>query len=258
MGSLEAPILHIPATGHPDGLTPLDARRVAELGHGERVDRSRLVQVCRTASAANQWLDKASKEGLLVPVAWGEYEVVDADVLDVMRLAQVQAHRRFISWSQTLPRTLHPDVAFLAPRVWLETGLRWTQAAPIVPFDGTDERAPAPLGVLGYSLSDAQTWRCRVGAEVEFPVRVPSRTDATILLGSNLDDRWQRAAVRLADGLGPSQRIHARRQLARLHRFSQSHSTVVRPAGAALRTPRWWNEVHDRAVERLVRNAYEI
>lgn len=258
MESLNAVSLDLAALERPTVPSRLDWKRLEAIGYGSRVDRRRLTSVCATESAANQWLDKASKEGWLVPVAWGEYQVVDERTLEVMRWAAKRAHRRMLSWALTLPKTLHRDVAFVAPWVWRETDLRWNRPAPVVPFDGTEERAPAPLGAFGYSLHEAESWPCRVGASQPVMVRVPSRMDAAILLGANVDPGWQEAAARLAGPLTRPQRVFIRRQLNRLRRLPQSPSWVGPTGRPALRTPRWWNRIHDESVERLVKNAYTI
>lgn len=250
--------MDIPTQPRPTVPTPLDVHRLERLGHGARVDRKRLREVCGGHSAANQWLDKVRKEGLLVPVAWGEYEVADERVVDMMRHASGQAHRRLISWAATLPKTIHADVAFLAPRVWAETGLPWEHPAPVVPFDGSEERAPAQLGAVGYSLRHAETWDCHVGEFGSVRLRVPSPVDAAILLGSNADPRWQRAAVEVADSLGPAELRYARQHLARLRRFPSRSAAAAADGGPAVRTPRWWNQIHDRAVEGLVKDAYAL
>lgn len=258
MESLTRPTFRLPDQRDSTFPTRLDERRIAMLGAGARADRDRLREVCGGRSAANQWLDKASKEGLLVPVGWGEYQVVEQETLEVLRTATGRTHRRFVAWALTLPDTLHPDVAFLAPRLWAETPIAWNHPAPIIPFDGSEDGAPATLGVLGYSLHGRETWECQVGETATFRVRVPARVDATIVLGSNLDPRCQRASRILAESLGPSERLFARRQLARLRRFPGAASAPVSEHGPAVRTPRWWNKAHERAVEGLVRNACNV
>lgn len=258
MESLKAVSLDLAVHDRPTIPTRLDWKRLETLGYGRRVDRRRLKSVCGTASAANQWLDKASKEGLLVPVAWGEYYVVEERTVEMMRWTANRAHRRMLSWAITLPKTMHRDVTFMAPWVWRETDLAWSQPAPVVPFDGTEERAPAPLGAFGYSVHDTESWSCRVGALEPAAIRVPSRMDAAILLGANADPRWQEAAARIAAPLTRPQRAFVRRQLGRLRRLPRSPSWAGPTGRPALSTPRWWNRIHDRAVEGLVKNAYTV
>lgn len=173
--------------------------RLGQLGWGKEVDRARAEEVCGTASAANQFLDKAATAGFLVPVGWGAYRVVELETFETMKRVPNPAFQKLIAWGSVLPRVA-PGILFLAPRVWRDTDLSEERPLPIVPLAPEDSEAPLlppQWGAFAADIRGAETWSILVAGEKVGTCGVPSLVDSAALLRETLDPRWVEAAAEL-------------------------------------------------------------
>lgn len=185
----------------PNGVTyrRLFTERLAQLGWGKDVDRAKAEKVCGTASAANQFLDKAATSGFVVPTGWGVYRVVEQDTFETMKRVPNPAFQRFIAWSAVLPHVA-PGITFLAPRLWRDTDLSEERPLPLVPLSPEDAQAPLlppQWEALAADVKRTETWRILVAGEDVGACAVPSATDTAALLRETLDPRFAEAAAEL-------------------------------------------------------------
>lgn len=185
-----------PAGTPPSGFSPLVHERIAALGPGQRVDRDRLKEVCGTASAANQFLDKARRNGLLVPVEWGLYEVPDEGTVDVLSRVAHPVHRTLLAWSRVLPDVWDGPVLFAAPRIWRDTAVNLTVPMPVLALDADQVEvsgAPPQWDAFHMDVGEAERWELVLDGAVVGSVDVPGAADLVLLLGAALaaaDPRW--------------------------------------------------------------------
>ncbi len=245
----------VPAPGFP----PLVRERLRVLGLGKRVLRVHLEQVCGGYSAANHFLDAASKNGLLIPVAWGEYHVADAATLDLLARIPLAPHRRLVSWAKAIPRlTARRKIAFFAPRLWRETELSIEEPAPILQLDPSDRAIPRPppqWGAFLYDLQAPETWKIMVGADEAARIFVPNVVDSLVLMHANADPRWRAASALYRTRLPKADVQAAQEILASLWR-SKPPKPVARmildvgpPLRRRLVPPAWYQFLHEAGLE---------
>jgi len=234
--------------------------RLAKLGWGADVDRARAEQVCGTASAANQFLDKASRTGFLVPIAWGTYRVVDVETFEQMKRVPNPAFQRFIAWAKILP-TIEPKIAFLAPRLWRDTDLSEEGSLPIVPLTRSEKEAPIftpQWEALAADVAKPESWDIVIAGDRMATCKVPTAADTAALLRETLDPRWIAAATEIDRRAPKTQRLGA------------PNRAIVTPApraregrniGLGLPTlrrivaPRWYIEARLRGVSEVIADA---
>lgn len=186
------------STGPVPGTVPaLMHDRLVRLGHGRTVRRADIVRVCRTETAANQFLDAASKRGFLVPVSWGAYRVVDEPTLLAMLATRNETYQRFIAWARTLPE-VEPSIHFLAPRLWRDTQLSVAEPLPLLPIPRGDlavQGRPPQWGAFYFDVEKTQTWAVAAGRTRLAIFKTPSATDTALILRAATDPRWREAAM---------------------------------------------------------------
>lgn len=249
----------------PPGFPSLVRERIRDLGPGERVDRDRLEEVCGTASAANQFLHKAARNGLLVPVDWGLYEVADAETLHVLARVAHPVYRVFVAWSRVLPRCAKGRVLFAAPRIWRDTEINLETPMPVLALD-PDQRevsgAPPQWDAFHMDVGAPERWRLALDGDVVQTVDVPGVQDLVVLLGAGLaaaDPRWGEAKDRLEELLPNDAADHADRELRSvlLGRAPRGRETERVGAGPPQRrrvlAPPWYMDTVERRVGRMAR-----
>lgn len=180
----------------PGAIPPLVHERLTRLGFGKTVRRANLVGVCRSETAANQFLDAASKRGFLVPVSWGEYRVVDEATLAAMLQTANQTYQRFIAWARTLPQ-VEPRVLFLAPRLWRDTNLSVGEPLPVVPIPKgalVVQGRPPQWGAFFFDVAKTDTWKIVAGRTRLATCNAPSALDTSLILRASTDPRFHEAA----------------------------------------------------------------
>lgn len=213
----------------PAGWPPLVQQRVGELKPGKVVTRADVERVCGTPSAANHFIDQATRDGLLVPTGWGEYQVADAATIAIMSKIHHPAFRRFVAWA----RILTPKgVLFAAPRLWRDTHLNIEHAMPVIaiPKDRFVVGAPPQWDAFHMDLAGREAWELVVGDERVATFETPSLLDVTLLAWATRDGRWMEAADQLREGF-------TKKQLAAWeHHVGRVQPPDIAPRGRAQRT----------------------
>lgn len=144
-------ILKISASDMISPPPPLAQRRLAKLRSEGNVTRERVVEICESGSAANQFIDQARKRGWLVPVGWGKYRVPSREVLDAIGHVAHPLYAQFAAWASVLQTHGERRVTFAAPRIWRDTDLNVDMPLPVILLDPSDTIAkgtPPPVGCV--------------------------------------------------------------------------------------------------------------
>lgn len=143
-------------------------------------------------------LSKAVGLGLLVPVAWGSYRVVDAATLRTILPLPNPAHRRLVAWARILPTATRRRVCFLGARLARDTELNVTRPMPVLalsPRDRVAEGAVPQWEAFFADLGPMDRWTIRAGGRTVATIPVPSREDTRLILEAGADPRWVGAAL---------------------------------------------------------------
>jgi hypothetical protein len=239
--------------------------RIRQLGFGRRATRADLERVCGGFSKANHFLDATTKLGLLVPVRWGEYQVVDEDTIDLLAKVPLSLHQRFVSWARVLPRLAHHKIAFLGPRLWKHSELNFEEPAPILRL-GPNERMvarPAPQwGAFLYDLDEPETWVVDVDGEEAARIGVPNWFDSLVLVRSNADPRWRATAAQWEARIAKKDSVALEHALATLKRIPNPGWGLPAllgpgpPVRKRLVTPSWYESAHRDALETFARGLH--
>lgn len=231
--------------------------RLSKLGWGADVERASAEQVCGTSSSANQFLDKASKAGFLVPIDWGMYRVVDFETFDQMKRVPNSAFRRLIAWAKILP-LIEPKIAFLAPRVWRDTDLSEERPLPTVRLAPDEKEAPIltpQWEALAADLARPETWDVMIAGDRVATCKVPTATDTAALLRETLDPRWTAAAIDLDRRSPKAQRLAAPRRVivSPAPRARESRNIGLGlPSLRRIVAPRWYIDARLRGVSEVM------
>lgn len=238
----------------PPGFPPLFRQRLQGLGPGEPVDRARLEEICGSSSAANHFLDKATDQGALVPVAWGTYRVAQAKTLERISRIENPPLQRFVSWALELPDLADETLLFVAPWLWRDTELNITDPMPLVPLDPDADvvkGAPPQWDAFHMDIDEEHTWTLTLGDDEVGTFSTPGRLEVVLLLQASLDPRWKQAAYRLDEG---NDTPGWGQELARLELKQAPQGTTTLRTGKGLPTrrrllaPRWYmDKVTQRA-----------
>lgn len=176
---------------------PLVQRRLAKLGSGRDITRERIVEVCETGSAANQFIDQARKRGWLVPVAWGKYRVPPRDVLDAMDRVGHPLYAQFAAWASLVHKHGERRVAFAAPRIWRDTELNLDSPLPVVLLDAADTEAkgtPPQWDAFQMDAQEPEPWKLELPGGKLVPFLGLALDDVVLLLRASRDPRFVQAA----------------------------------------------------------------
>ena len=254
--------LKVSTSDVPVGFPPLVRARLTQLGLGRTVMRAHLETVCRGHSAANHFLDKATHQGLLVPVKWGEYRVADAETVALLARMPLAAHQRLVSWARLLPKLTKRRVAFLAPRVWMESDLHLEELAPILGLEAREESVSRPTpqwGAFMFDLGATETWRIQADEETVGTLEVPSLWDSVFLARSIADPRWRsvaaawKARLPAKDAASLIPALATVRRIAKPNPFLPINLGPGPPVRRRLVTPAWFEELHRDALETVAR-----
>lgn len=185
------------------GLPDLFRRRLEDLGPGAPVDRPALEELCGSASAANHFLDEATKRGALVPVAWGEYRVAGERTLSLISRIDNAPIQRFVSWARELPDVSDDRVLFVAPWLWRDTDLNVTEPMPLLPLEADEEvvrGAPPQWDAFHMDVEEERSWELVLGDEEAGTFETPSPLEVVLVLRASLDPRWRQAADEIEAG----------------------------------------------------------
>lgn len=236
------------------GFATLFRERIQDLGPGSTTDRQGLEAVCGSRSAANQFLDKASKIGALVPEAWGSYRVASEETLHLIARVDHPVFQRFISWSRHLPEIAEEEVTFVAPPLWKETALNLEDSMPLFPLS-PDQQAvsghPPQWDAFYMDTKEAREWELHLGEEAVGTFKTPGSTEVRLILMASLDPRWRAAAA----ALGTPEEDRLGSELDRLDLDEAPRGEEDKKLGLGLPqrrrllAPRWYMEsVRDRAI----------
>lgn len=174
---------------------------MAQLGPGRTITRTEARSVVGSEAAANMFLAKAVRDGLLVPTAWNRYRVPPESVLQVLGRVPNPMHRRLVSWCYVLPGEAQRTVCFAGPRLWRDTDLSVDRLIPVLPLRSAERRVPGlpPQWDAFYQdlLDLPERWRLVAGKETLAEFHVPSASDTALLLAASLDPRWRGAALQM-------------------------------------------------------------
>lgn len=256
MSLSEVETFDISTPSPPPGFPPLFRQRIRDLGHGSPVDREVLEELCGSASAANQFLDKASKVGALVPTGWGEYQVADERTLSLIARVGHEPSQRFISWSRHLGEIAGREVLFVAPYLWRDTELNVTEPMPLVPLGREEERAdglPPQWDAFYMDVDEPRTWTVLLDGEEVGTFSTPGPLEVGLILLASLNPRWREAATQI-EGMPGTAELgqHLNRMRPReAPRGSRSKDTGVGlPHRRRFLVPPWYMEmIQDRLTE---------
>jgi hypothetical protein len=244
----------------PPGFSSLFRQRLRDLGFGSEVDRERLGELCGSASAANQFLAKASNMGALVPTDWGRYVVASKETIRLIARIGHPAYRRFVSWQRHLPEIVEEGILFAAPYLWRETELNVERPMPVIGLDpeqDTLEGHPPQWDVFYMDLDETRDWELVLDGETVDTFQTPGPVGVVILLRASLDPRWRQAATVFPQNQGANSLAEEINTL-HLAEAPRGRSSVSLGAGPPhrrrLRAPPWYVEKVD---ERARRNAFE-
>ncbi len=202
-------VLALSPPSPPPAFPRLFRQRIRDLGYGSQVDRDGLKELCGSASAANQFLDKAAKAGVLVPIAWGEYQVADERTLALISRVGHEPYQRFISWSRHLEDFAGRQVLFVAPYLWRDTELNIEEPMPLIPLTVDEQRVQglAPQWDAFYmDVDEPRDWTLVIGEDEVATFRTPGPVEVVLLLMASLDSRWREAAGQI-DGAPGAERL---------------------------------------------------
>lgn len=191
---------------------PLVQRRLAKLGSSRDVTRERIVEVCETESAANQFIDQARKRGWLVPIAWGKYRVPTRDVLDAMSHVAHPLYAQFAAWASLVREHAERRVAFAAPLIWRETELNVASPLPVVLLDAADTEAkgtPPQWDAFQMDAREPESWKLDLPGAKAIPFLGLAEDDVVLLLRASRDPRFVQAARGLEAKRGMRSVLHA-------------------------------------------------
>lgn len=211
MSPLEMETFQVSVPSMPPGFPDLFRRRLEELGPGEPVDRAALQELCGSPSAANHFLDKATKRGALVPVAWGEYRVASDRTLSLISRIDNAPIQRFISWARELPEVADDRVLFVAPWLWRDTDLNVTEPMPLIPLEAEDkivEGAPPQWDAFHMDVEEERAWALVLGDEEAGTFETPGPLEVILILRASLDPRWKQAADDIDAGVDGAMGAH--------------------------------------------------
>lgn len=240
----------------PPGFPPLFRQRLRDLGYGSPVDREALEELCGSASAANQFLDKASKVGALVPTGWGEYQVADEGTLSLIARLGNQPYQRLISWSRHLDEIAGREVLFVAPYLWRDTELNIDEPMPLVPL-GTDEMRveglPPQWDAFYMDVDEPKAWAVRLDGEEVGTLSTPGPLEVCLILLASLNPRWREAAAQIGGAPGTDE---VGQHLNRMRAQEAPRGSGSKEIGAGpphrrrFLVPTWYMEmIHDRLAE---------
>lgn len=247
------------------GFPPLMRARIRQLGFGRRAMRADLERVCGGSGKANHFLDATTKLGLLVPVRWGEYQVVDEATIDLLTKVSFPLHQRFVSWARILPTVAKHKVAFLGPRLWKHSDLNVEESAPILRLDPKERTVgrPAPQwGAFLYDLEEPETWILDVDGEEAAKITVPNWFDSLVLVRSNADPRWRATAAHWEARIAKKELDAVEHALATLKRIPNPGPVLPAflgpgpPVRKRLVTPAWYENLHRDALEEFARGLH--
>lgn len=200
MSQSRTEILQVSIPSMPPGFATLFRERIQDLGPGSKTDRQGLETVCGSDSAANQFLDKASKIGALIPEAWGSYRVASEETLHLISRVDHPVFQRFISWSRHVPEIAGEEVMFVAPPLWKQTGLNLEDSMPLFPLS-PDQQAvsghPPQWDSFYMDMKEGREWELQLGEETVGTFKTPGATEVRLILMASLDPRWREAAAAL-------------------------------------------------------------
>lgn len=185
------------------GFSRLFRQRIRDLDPKETIDRERLKWLCGTASAANQFLDKASKAGVLIPTGWGEYRLADDETLALIARVGLDPYRQFISWHRHLPDIAGRNILFVAPFLWAWTDLNIQTPMPLAPLGEDEDQAkglPPQWEAFYMDVDETLEWNLVVDGDEVGSFQTPGRLEVVLLLRASLNPRWRQAANRIEGG----------------------------------------------------------
>lgn len=260
MSRPEIETLHISIPSVPPGFSKLFRQRLKDLGFGTSVDRDALEELCGSASAANQFLAKASKMGALIPEAWGRYVVASEETIQLIARLGHPTFRRFVSWSRHLPELTDDEVLFVAPYLWRETDLNVEAPMPLIPLardQQTLDGHPPQWDAFYMDTDDTREWELAFDEEIVSTFATPGPLETVLILRASLDPRWRQAADAILE-TQDAQRLDD--ELNRLHLEEAPRGTSSTSIGAGLPhrrrllAPPWFI---DKVDERARRTALE-
>lgn len=259
----ESEPLEVPTIPLPRGLPPKARERLQKLGLGGLVDRKRLVEVCGSEPAADQFYLALAPKGYIVPIAWGRYAVPKRETLRKLAVLPHAPLAQAVAWAETLTWALgRPEpYGLLGLASWTDPLLNIPSPAPVFVLQQEQKvlRGLAPqLEPFFIDLLQPLTrleLADRQGQVLADLPRLHPLDEARLLL-VNADSRFREAGRRRREALSPQERdilLDALRKTGFPEPAPRGRKVLRLPMGPPYRyrlyAPPWFLQLHQKALE---------